>query len=153
MGWNDSHLHQFEIGGLRHGDSDLLNHDRFQGQPQAFDASEVRLRDFQFRYGEGPSFVYVYDFGDDWRHTVQFVKLLALKPAPKTAICIEAARSCPPEDVGGPLRVPALSPEAEEIEQQRYLKGWSGGKFDPERFDVAKTDKAVRGALRKRRRE
>jgi Plasmid pRiA4b ORF-3-like protein len=24
MGWTDSHLHQFEIGGLRYGDPDLL---------------------------------------------------------------------------------------------------------------------------------
>lgn len=158
MGWTDSHLHQFEIGGLRYGDLEMLNQDRFEGDAQAFDASEVRLRDFQFWYDDGPSFVYVYDFGDDWRHTVQLEKLLALKPAPKSATCIEGVRSCPPEDVGGPpgyfefLRV-LLSPEPEEIEEQRQLKRWSGGKFDPERFDLAKADKAVRGALRKRQRE
>jgi hypothetical protein len=39
-----------------------------------------------------------------------------------------------------------LSPEPDEMEEQRHLKGWSGGKFDPERFDVAMTDKAVGGA-------
>ena len=80
-----------------------------------------------------------------------------MKPAPKTAACIEGARCCPPEDVGGPhgyfefLRV-LLSPEEDEIEEQRHLKRWSGGKFNPERFDLAKTDNAVRVALRKRRR-
>jgi len=158
MGWTDSHLHQFEIGGLRYGDLDMLNQDRFEGDAYAFDASEVRLRDFQFHHGVGPSFVYVYDFGDDWRHTVQIEKLLALKPAPKTATCIEGARCCPPEDVGGPhgyfefLRV-LLSPEPDELEEQKHLKRWSGGKFDPERFEVAKADKAVRGALQKRRPE
>lgn len=155
MGWTDSHLHQFEIGGLRYGDLEMLKQDRFEGDAQAFDANEVRLRDFQFRYDDGPFFVYVYDFGDDWRHTVQIEKLLAVKPAPKTATCTEGARSCPPEDVGGPpgyfefVRV-LLSPVPDEIEEQRHLKRWSGGKFDPERFDVAKADKAVRGALRKR---
>ena len=46
-----------------------------------------------------------------------------------------------------------LSPEPDEIEEQRNLKRWSGGTFDPERFDLAKTDQAVRGALQKRRRE
>lgn len=50
------------------------------------------------------------------------------------------------------LRV-LLSSEPDEIEEQRHLRRWSGGKFDPERFDIAKTDKAVRGALRKRRTE
>ena len=41
--------------------------------------------------------------------------------------------------------------DPDELEEQRHLKGWSGGKFDAERFDLAKTDKAVRGALRKQR--
>lgn len=158
LGWTDSHLHQFEIGGLRYGDVEMLNQDRFEGDAQAFDASEVRLRDFHFHDGDGPSFVYVYDFGDDWRHTVHIEKLLAVKPAPKTATCIDGARCCPPEDVGGPhgyiefLRV-LLSPEPDELEEQKQLKRWSGGKFDPERFAVAMTDKTVRGTLRKRRRD
>jgi hypothetical protein len=104
------------------------------------------------------SFVYLYDFGDSWRHTVTLENLLAVKPAPKTATCIEGARCCPPEDVGGTrgyfefLRV-LLSPELHELEEQRELKRWSGGRFNPEQFDVAKTDKAVRGALRRRPRD
>ena len=157
MGWTDSHLHQFEIGGLRYGDAGLLNADRFDGDARAFEANEVRLRDFQFTAGEGPTFIYSYDFGDDWTHAITLEKLLALKPAPKVAACIEGARCCPPEDVGGPpgyaefLRV-LLTPEPDEIEEQRHLKRWSGGKFDPERFDLAKADKAVRGILRKRTR-
>jgi hypothetical protein len=31
------------------------------------------------------------------------------------------------------------------------MKRWSGGRFDPEKFDLAKTDKAVRNALRRPR--
>lgn len=158
FGWKDCHLHEFLIGGLRYGDVDLLNQDRFEGDAQAFDASEVRLRDFRFFKGDGPVFTYVYDFGDHWSHKVELVKLLALDPAPKTASCVEGARCCPPEDVGGPhgyaefLRV-LMSPEYDELEEQKHLKRWSGGKFDPERFDLAKTDKAVREALRKLRRK
>lgn len=150
MGWTDVHLHQFEIG------VDILNEDRFEGDAQSFDASEVRLRDFQFNHGAGSSFAYEYDFGDSWRHIIKLETLRVIKPAPKTATCIEGARCCPPEDVGGPhgylefLRA-LLSPGPDEIEEQRQLKRWSGGKFDAKRFDLAKTDKAVRGALRKRR--
>jgi hypothetical protein len=158
MGWTDSHLHQFEIGGLRYGDPDLLNQEIPDDFPQAFDAAPVRLRDFDFDHDDKLSFIYTYDFGDSWHHTVTLEKLVVVKPEPKTAICIAGARSCPPEDVGGThgyiefLRV-LLSPEPDEIEEQRDLKRWSGGRFDPERFDVTRTDKAVRGALRKRRRE
>ncbi len=158
MGWTDSHLHQFEIGGLCYGDVHVLNLDLADGFARAFDSTIVRLRDFRFRKGRRLSFTYEYDFGDNWRHTVTFEELLAETPAPKTAICIDGARCCPPEDVGGSysytefLRV-LFDPEADETDEQKHLQSWSGGKFDPEFFDLAKTDKAVRGALRKRRRK
>ena len=68
----------------------------------------------------------------------------------------EIAALCPPEDCGGPhgyaefLRL-LLTPEPDEIEQQREMTVWSGGRFHPGKFDLAKTDKAVRGAHRRRR--
>lgn len=148
MGWTDAHLHEFDIGGLRYGDVDLLNEDRFEGDSQAFDASQIRLRDFSRK--PGTCFTYVYDFGDNWRHTVTLEKLAAITPPPKTATCIDGARCCPPEDVGSTsgyeefLRV-LLHPDLpDEREEQRRLKRWSGGKFDPERFDLARIDQAVR---------
>ena len=84
----------------------------------------------------------------------EFEKQLILNPEPKSASCIEGARACPPEDCGGPhgyaefLRV-LLTPEADELEQQREMKVWSGGRFHPGKFDLAKTDKAVRRAHRR----
>jgi hypothetical protein len=48
FGWTDSHLHEFEIGGLSYGapefDEDGLSDRR------TFEASEVRLADFAFRF-------------------------------------------------------------------------------------------------------
>jgi len=155
MGWTNSHLHHFEVGGLTYGDDYLLCAGSSEDDARVFDASEVRLRDFSRE--PGTAFTYIYDYGDNWRHTVTLEKLLSVKPAPKTATCIEGARCCPPEDVGGPpgyfefLRI-LLSPEPDEIEEQRHLKRWSGGKFDPERFDAGKVSKALRTASRKVRR-
>lgn len=155
MGWTDSHLHEFDIGGLRYGDIDMLNEDRFEDDALAFDAAEVRLRDFSRK--PGTAFTYIYDFGDNWRHTVTLEKLVAVTPSPKTATCIDGARCCPPEDVGSTsgyeefLRV-LSSTDPDDREEQRDLKRWSGGKFDPERFDLSKTDKKVRAALKKRSR-
>lgn len=156
MGWTDSHLHQFEIGGLRFGPLEL-NEDMPDDFGQAFDSAQVRLYDFDIDDLRKVSFVYLYDFGDSWRHTVTLEKRLNVKPAPKTATCIEGACSCPPEDVGGVhgyfefLRV-LLGPEPDELEEQRELKRWIGRKFDPAHFDAEKTDHAVRRALRRRRR-
>lgn len=152
MGWTSSHLHEFQIGGLRYGDVDLLNDNLTENDAVAFDASEVRLKDFTRELGT--AFKYVYDFGDHWVHTVTLETFVAITPVPKTASCIAGARSCPPEDVGGCggyeefLRI-LFHPEDDESEEQRHLKRWSGGRFDPERFDLAKTNKAARSALRK----
>ena len=157
FGWTDSHLHYFLIGGLRYGDSEFFESERLDDdEPRTFEAADVSIRDFTFYRSEDPSFDYIYDFGDNWTHRVTFEKLLALSPAPKSATCIDGARCCPPEDVGRPggyqefLRV-LFHPGEDEIEEQRHLKRWSGGRFNPERFDCAKIDKAVRGALRQRR--
>lgn len=121
MGWTNSHLNEFDIGGVRYGDVDLLNEDRFETEARAFDASLVRLRDFSRK--PGTTCIYLYDFGDNWRHTVTLEKLIEVRPAAKTATCIGGARCCPPEDVGGTsgyenfLRI-LLDPDPEERDQQ-----------------------------------
>jgi len=38
-------------------------------------------------------FMYVYDFGDDWLHSIEFERLLVLEPAPRRASCIDGARA------------------------------------------------------------
>jgi hypothetical protein len=104
----------------------------------------------------GTEFRYIYEFGDHWVHKLTVPKVPSLTPAPQTATCIAGGRSCSPEDVGGEsgnaefLRV-LLRPAKEEIneQQQRPKQRWNGGNFDSECFDLAKADKAVRGALRK----
>ena len=95
--WWNYHLHEFRIGGLRYGDPSLLEEGGFEDDPRVFDEHEVRLRDFHGL----ETFVYVYDFGDNWRHTVAIEKLLSLDAAPKQGTCVGDARARPPEDVGG----------------------------------------------------
>lgn len=154
MGWSDAHLHEFDVGGLTYGDTWNLSAERTDDDARVYDAQEVRMRDFS--RNPGVTFTYVYDFGDNWRHTVTIEKLVAAMPAPKKPSCIDGARCCPPEDVGGTsgyfefLRV-LLAPEPDEADEQRRIKRWSRGRFDPEKFDLAKTDKAVRNALRRAR--
>ena len=94
--WWNAHLHEFRIGGLRYGDldsDDMI----FDDGPRLFDEREVTLRDFD--HDPGNAFVYLYDFGDDWRHIVQIEDLLALDLAPRLAALhrrrkSQAARGC-----------------------------------------------------------
>ena len=89
MGWTDSHLHDFGVGGLTYGDIELLSAERTDDDARVYDANEVRMCDFSRQ--PGTSFKYVYDYGDNWRHTVTLEKVFAVKPAPKTATCIDGA--------------------------------------------------------------
>ncbi len=60
----------------------------------------MRLLDFDRE--PGLAFTYLYDFGDDWHHTVEIENTPDPRsPARAHAICIDGARARPPEDVGG----------------------------------------------------
>src|ERR1700760_2979521 len=67
FGWWDYHLHEFRIGGLSYRDAEVCEPE-FEDDARSFDESEVRL--FDFDRSEDLSFLYVYDFGDDWKHIV-----------------------------------------------------------------------------------
>jgi len=145
--WGNAHLHEFRIGGLRYGDPDVEDM-AFEDSPRLFDEREVKLRDFGRE--DGVRFTYAYDFGDNWRHTVEIEEVLALDMEPKLAACVDGARARPPEDVGGVsgyeafLAIMADPRDAEHGD----MKCWCGGHFDPEWFDLAIVDKDVRNALR-----
>jgi hypothetical protein len=86
-----------------------------------------------------PSAEYLYDFGDDWQHTVV---LEGIEP-PEVGVayprCVAGEHACPPEDCGGPhgyrdfLRV-ISNPRHREHEA---MLRWAGGRFDPKHFDPA----------------
>lgn len=145
--WWNSHLHEFRIGGLRYGNPDA---DDWSGadDPRVFDEREVRLLDFDRE--PGLAFTYLYDFGDDWYHTVTLERPLLLEARPRHATCLDGARARPPEDVGGLggyenfLAIMADPDDPEHAEIRR----WCGGHFDPDWFDRALVDKDLKSALK-----
>ena len=152
FGWWDYHLHEFIIGGLRYSDPEQAGEPEFEDDARSFDEAAVRLRDF----GRVPdqSFIYLYDFGDHWQHRITFERLIAIDPAPRTASCIAGARARPPEDVGGTsgyanfldiITDPGHPEHAETLT-------WCGGRFDPEAFNLDRTNRDVTAALRANRR-
>lgn len=149
FGWTDSHLHQFILGGLVVGAPEVIE-DSYDG-PRVLEATEISLKDLIFPHFAEPSLdiTYQYDFGDDWNHN------LALRPSQseegiKYPRCIAGSRACPPEDVGGyggyaDFLEAWINPDHEDHKANRR---WAGRKFDPERFDLEATNKAITGAMR-----
>ena len=96
--------------------------------------------------GEDSRFTYDYDFGDGWEHVLEVEKVLLPQKGVRYPVCLDGARACPPEDVGGmggyeeflkAIRDPN-HPEHEE-----YLD-WIGGNFDPEQFDLDEVNDILR---------
>ena len=148
FGWTDSHLHQFDIGGLTYGapefDSDGWSDRRI------FEASDVRLADFSYRHDAPIRIAYEYDFGDSWIH------VLELTAGPREAgvkypRCIDGHRAGPPEDVGGPSGyADFLEAWCDPLHDQHTdMRRWVGRKFDPDRFDLDANNKAIARAIRR----
>ncbi len=139
FGWQNCHLHQFEIGGQRYGDPE---------NPPSGDFISERATKSKFKFlnlKPGDKFIYRYDFGDDWAHEIEIEEELAPDPEGRYPDCIDGARACPPEDCGG---IPGYQHFLEAIsdpnnpERDDLLK-WAGGTFDPEEFDLKKARRGI----------
>ena len=70
-------------------------------------------------------------------------------PAPQHyPVCVEGARACPPEDVGGTPGYEEYLDAMADPEHERHdeYMGWRGP-FDPEAFDPAKATKRMKRGL------
>lgn len=146
MGWTNSHLHHFIIN------------DDFYGEPDEDEFSDIetknekRFRLNQFVTRKGFKFVYEYDFGDSWEHTILVEAILPAEKGTQYPVCIAGKRACPPEDVGGVwsyedfLKVIA-NPKDPQYEE---MMEWLGVKFDPERFNLAHVNEGLRHPRRAR---
>lgn len=130
MGWQDSHLHAFEI-----------KSDRYAApfEPpleDTRDSTAVTLADLNFE--PSSRFTYLYDFGDGWLHLLTLEDILAADESLPVPHCLEGERACPPEDCGGVWGYEELleqlgNPDAQDYEE---LLDRVGVDFDPEAFSV-----------------
>ena len=148
FGWTDSHLHKFDIGGLTYGAPEF-DQDGWS-DCQIFEASNVRLGDFNILYDAPILVFYEYDFGDSWKHVLELTRA-PREAGVKYPRCIAGTRSAPPEDVGGTSSyedfLDAWRDPAHE--EHMAMRRWAGRKFDPERFDLDDNNKAIARAIRR----
>jgi hypothetical protein len=139
MGWTNSHLHHFLAQDARYTD---LRHSEDIGFGSEPDRDEAKTRLAQIAPRQGYQFSYEYDFGDSWAHEITVEKILPDPSATTTAICLEGARACPPEDCGG---IPGYAELLKALKNPKHpehktMKRWLGRPFDAETFDGAKTN-------------
>ena len=144
MGWTNSHLHDFEIGGRRYGDPELL--DDGWGDGRLIDSTETLLSELLKKRRKSFRFLYEYDFGDGWEHEIVYEGTQPAEKGVKYPRCVAGARACPPEDVGGPggyLDFLEAIRDPKHESHEDYLE-WIGEEFDAERFNADEASKAMR---------
>jgi hypothetical protein len=139
MGWENYHLHEFVIDGRRYGMPDP-DYD----EPEIVADSTVCISDVLGAPGAEMS--YLYDFGDGWQHTVRLEGVVQEEPGLAYPRVLDGARSCPPEDCGGPfgyadLLEALIDPTHENFEQMRE---WAGLKFNAEVLSIQKVNARLR---------
>jgi hypothetical protein len=144
MGWTDSHLHCFEIRGVRYGFGDN------EYDENELEDDRVLVRDVVHHAGE--EFKYEYDYGDGWQHRIVVEQIRRDVPPGDVPRLLDGERACPPEDCGGitgyyEFLEAIADPDHEEHE---VMLRWAGGRYDPEKYDVAALDRAL-ALLRTRR--
>jgi len=133
MGWEERHLHSFEVNGIRYTDPELDPENEMGMENER----RVRLSDLVRERVD--IFGYEYDFGDGWLHQIAIEKVVPGDPVVKYATCLEGARACPPEDCGsfpGHANIlKALKAKRKSTEQKELLE-WLGDSYDPELFNL-----------------
>lgn len=137
MGWTNSHLHKFSIGGVDYAEPDPDGFMNFQSDRRSRLNNVVRAKQ---------KFEYEYDFGDGWVHDLVVEKTLEPEADIFYPICLAGERACPPEDCGGiwgyeKFLEAIMDPANEEHEE---MLTWIGGSFDPETFDLDAVNRSLR---------
>ena len=130
MGWTQSHLYEFEIGGVAFGEPSLENDIPVRS------AKSTPLR--RVAPDAGTTFSYLYDFGDNWEHQIVVEKVLPPEPGVVYPRCLAGRRACPPEDVGGIWGYQEFLEAIRDPEHEEHasMLEWVGGAFDPDAFDL-----------------
>jgi hypothetical protein len=148
MGWQDYHLHQFTIGKKLYTEHPESKEDGIEGGLYRL-GKLIRQK--------GRTFGYVYDFGDWWEHEIILKDSRYFNPESRALLeCLEGARACPPEDVGGVSGYQEFcnavndSSHEEHEDYTAWFAGlpWYGGVFDSERFEIEQVNLELSKYLR-----
>lgn len=130
MNWDGWHLHAFEIGGVQYSEPDP------DGMMETEHEGKVKLS--RIAAAGHKKFTYTYDFGDNWRHTIQVEKMVPAEKGAHYPRCVADKRTAPPDDCGGPWGYVNFLEAIQNPEHRDHetMMEWIGGEFDPETVNM-----------------
>lgn len=148
FGWQDSHLHGFNIYDKPQNGNKLIKnlvcHKELlsdNGEVSTILEKGIKLSEYIPMYEQ---LTYTYDFGDDWNHVIEVEKMIENHEF-NYAVCLDRKGNTPPEDVGGEhgynhyLNV-LKNPKDDDFE---YLTKW-GQMQGYKDFDKAAVNRALK---------
>jgi hypothetical protein len=148
MLFDNAHLFQFDVGTKRYAILDP----EWEDVRETVDAVSVTLAT-QVDRGVR-SFLYTYDFGDNWQHTVTIETISDAEPGLDYPRFIDGGRRAPPEDVGG---IPGFEHFLAAMAKPRHperksLLRWCGQPFNPDDIDLPEITAGIGKIARRRAR-
>lgn len=98
FGWENSHLFQFCENGFMDKICYAELHEESNDDPE-FVTKDARREKIKKVFVKHDHFKYIYDFGDNWEHTINVEEIV--EDEIERPYCIEGGGACPPEDCGG----------------------------------------------------
>lgn len=132
--WDDDHLHSFTVNSTEYRSTkyemgmDLIYND-------TADEDSVCLYDLDLQPKQ--KFIYVYDFGDSWKHEITVSQIIPISAENAQPRCLGGKRASPLEDSGGIWGYEAMLEALQDPHSKKYeeMHEWAGD-FDPEYFNL-----------------
>lgn len=142
MGWDDRHLHAFDIDGRQYGDRQTVD--------DVADENRLMLKGL-LKSGVA-HFAYTYDFGDNWEHTVAIEKTQPAIDGEAYPLCVAGKRACPPEDCGAPWGYQHLLEVLADPDHPDYAdqKECVDEDFTPDHFDTVAANAVLAARFERR---
>jgi len=144
FGWEDCHLHSFQIHGIEFGEPDPDGWSDYQSE---------RITLAKLNLQPKTKFRYEYDFGDSWVHEITVEKVVVPESPLEMPVCLAGKRACPPEDSGGPwgfqdMLYAARNPDHPDHEE---FKEYLDPDWDSEAFYLEAVNVCLKSAFKPRK--
>ena len=136
MGWQDYHLHRFEIPDPLTGVKTNMGiqSEKSKSKNDPLLVWEERISHYFTMANNKARYVYDYLY-DNWNHRLTLEGIFPGEEGTGYPLCLEGRRACPPEDCGGVRGYYELLGSNNKQGQEHKLR-LAGGAYDPERLDI-----------------